>query len=47
MGLFSTLAFSQMGGQALTVTAVVYAAAFTAAGHYLWHARACACRAAC
>ena len=37
MGLFSTLAFSQMGGQALTVTAVVYAAAFTAGGHYLWH----------
>ena len=25
MGLFSTLAFSQMGGQALTFTAVVYA----------------------
>ena len=39
MGLFSTLAFSQMGGEALTVTAVVYAAAFTAAGHYLWHAK--------
>lgn len=37
MGLFSTLAFSQMGGQALTATAVVYAAAFTAGGHYLWH----------
>ena len=47
MGLFSTLAFSQMGGAALTVTAVVYAAAFTAAGHYLWHVKACACRAAC
>jgi hypothetical protein len=39
MGLFSTLAFSQMGGQALTFTAVVYAAAFAAAGHYLWHAK--------
>jgi hypothetical protein len=37
MGLFSTLAFAQMGGTALTVTAVVYAAAFTAGGHYLWH----------
>jgi hypothetical protein len=39
MGLFSTLAFSQMGGQALTATAVVYAIAFTAAGHHLWHVR--------
>jgi hypothetical protein len=39
MGLFSTLAFSQMGGQALTLTAIVYAAAFAAAGHYLWHAK--------
>jgi hypothetical protein len=35
MGLFSTLAFSQMGGVALSITAVVYAAAFAAAGHYL------------
>lgn len=39
MGLFSTLAFSQMGGEALTVTAVIYAAAFAAAGHYLWHSK--------
>jgi hypothetical protein len=39
MGLFSTLAFSQMGGLALTATAVVYAVAFTAAGHHLWHGR--------
>jgi hypothetical protein len=39
MGLFSTLAFSQMGGKALTVTAAIYAAAFTAGGHYLWHAK--------
>src|SRR5262245_12916018 len=39
MGLFSTLAFSNMGGPGLTVTAVVYAIAFTAAGHYLWHER--------
>ena len=39
MGLFSTLAFSAMGGAALTVTALVYAAAFTAAGHYLWHSK--------
>ncbi len=37
MGLFSTLAFSAMGGQALTVTALVYAALFGWAGHYLWH----------
>jgi len=39
MGLFSTLAFSQMGGEALTVTALIYAAAFTTAGHYLWHTK--------
>jgi len=39
MGLFSTLAFSQMGGAALTVTAIIYATAFAAAGHYLWHAK--------
>jgi hypothetical protein len=39
MGLFSTLAFSEMGGKALAATAVVYAAAFTAAGHYLWHTK--------
>jgi hypothetical protein len=37
MGLFSTLAFSQMGGEALAVTALVYAALFGAAGHYLWY----------
>jgi hypothetical protein len=37
MGLFSTLAFTQMGGRALATTALIYAAAFTAAGHYLWH----------
>ncbi len=36
MGLFSTLAFSQMGGWALTVTALVYALLFASAGHYLW-----------
>jgi hypothetical protein len=39
MGLFSTLAFSDMGGKALAATAVVYAAAFTAGGHYLWHTK--------
>ncbi|MDB5547534.1 MAG: hypothetical protein JWP21_981 [Tardiphaga sp.] len=39
MGLFTTLAFSQMGGGALTITALVYAAMFTAAGHYLWVVR--------
>jgi hypothetical protein len=36
MGLFSTLAFSQMGGWALAVTAVIYAALFVIAGHRLW-----------
>jgi hypothetical protein len=36
MGLFSTLAFSQMGGAALTATAVIYAALAWAGGHYLW-----------
>jgi len=39
MGLFSTLAFSQMGGQALAVTAFVYAGLFWAGGHYLWHTK--------
>jgi len=39
MGLFSTLAFSAMGGKALTATAVAYAAAFAVAGHHLWHQR--------
>jgi hypothetical protein len=39
MGLFSTLAFSAMGGWALTATAVVYAVAFAVAGHHLWHKR--------
>jgi len=37
MGLFSTLAFSAMGGYALAATAIAYAVVFTAAGHYLWH----------
>jgi hypothetical protein len=37
MGLFSTLAFTQMGGTALTITAIVYAVAFTIAGHHLWY----------
>ena len=39
MGLFSTLAFSQMGGQALAATAVVYAVLFGGVGHYLWTVR--------
>ncbi len=39
MGLFSTLAFEQMGGRALTVTALFYAAVFVLAGHFLWHRR--------
>jgi hypothetical protein len=36
MGLFSTLAFSQMGGKGLTATALAYAAVFTLAGRHLW-----------
>lgn len=39
MGLFSTLAFSAMGGAALTATALLYAALFGWAGHHLWHAK--------
>jgi hypothetical protein len=39
MGMFSTLAFSAMGGTALAMTAVGYAVVFTVAGHYLWHRR--------
>lgn len=39
MGLFSTLAFSMMGGGALTVTALIYGVLFLWAGHYLWTAR--------
>lgn len=37
MGIFSTVAFSQMGGGALIACAVIYATAFTLAGHHLWH----------
>jgi hypothetical protein len=36
MGLFSTTAFSAMGGWALTATAVLYAAGFIALGARLW-----------
>ncbi|MGJ4928760.1 hypothetical protein ACQR1I_06350 [Bradyrhizobium sp. HKCCYLS2038] len=36
MGLFSTVAFSQMGGRALTACALAYAAAFGLAGNHLW-----------
>ncbi len=39
MGLFTTLAFSQMGGEALTAIAFVYALLFATAGHYLWTAK--------
>ncbi len=39
MGLFSTLAFNQMGTKALLVTAIVYGVLFLAAGHFLWHKR--------
>lgn len=37
MGIFSTLTYSQMGGRALTLTAIAYAAAFSFAGYHLWH----------
>jgi len=36
MGLFTTLAFEQMGGKALTITAVVYAIIFLIIGDRLW-----------
>jgi hypothetical protein len=36
MGLFSTVAFSQMGGGALTACAIAYAIAFSFAGDHLW-----------
>ncbi|MBR0869116.1 hypothetical protein JQ633_02010 [Bradyrhizobium tropiciagri] len=39
MGLFSTLAFTQMGGRALTACAIAYAVAFGLAGHHLWHGK--------
>lgn len=39
MGLFSTNAFSQFGGRALTLTALAYAVIFAGAGHFLWHRR--------
>ncbi|MGY3450603.1 hypothetical protein [Bradyrhizobium sp. USDA 4353] len=36
MGLFTTVAFSQMGGRALTACALAYAVAFGFAGDHLW-----------
>ncbi|MEZ5932834.1 MAG: hypothetical protein R3F54_12900 [Alphaproteobacteria bacterium] len=36
MGLFSTLAFATWGGQALAITAVLYACFFTLLGRALW-----------
>ncbi len=36
MGLFSNVAFNALGGYALTATALVYAAGFTALGAFLW-----------
>lgn len=39
MGIFSTVAFSKMGGSALTACAIVYAVAFTVVGHHLWYRR--------
>ena len=40
MGLFSTLAYSRMGGWALAATAIGYGAAFLASGHWFWRRRA-------
>lgn len=37
MGLFTTLAFDQMGGKALLVTALIYAAIALFLAHRLWH----------
>ncbi len=37
MSLFTTLAFDRMGGQALVLTALIYAIVFIIVGHYLWH----------
>lgn len=37
MGLFTTLAFEQMGGKALIVTAIVYAVLALILAHLLWH----------
>lgn len=37
MGLFTTLAFDAMGGKALTMTALIYAAIATAIAHKLWN----------
>jgi hypothetical protein len=39
MGIFSTVAFSQMGGRALTACAIVYAGVFTLTGHHLWYGK--------
>jgi len=36
MGMFSTTAFAMMGGLALTVTGLLYAAGFILVGNYLW-----------
>ena len=36
MGMFSTTAFFAMGGVALAVTGVIYAAGFLGLGHHLW-----------
>jgi hypothetical protein len=36
LGLFTTLAFVQMGAKALTVTALLYALGFVALGRFLW-----------
>ena len=37
MGLFTTLAFAQLGGAALAVIAVIYAVILAIAGQRLWH----------
>ncbi len=41
MGLFSTVAFSQMGGRALIACAAAYALAFGFAGDHLWRKGLC------
>jgi hypothetical protein len=39
MGVFQTIAWSELGAGALAAIAVAYAVAFTLAGAYLWHRR--------
>ncbi|MBM1171156.1 hypothetical protein [Microvirga arabica] len=39
MSLFTTLAFNMLGGGALAIIGIIYAALFTLGGHVLWHGR--------